>query len=84
MKFSRPSGNFVEKVSEDIFRDSCGRSPQSGLTNLCDLELILTEFVELVREDFLVVGLVGLSKLFLDGFKASSINNSFFNQFLRV
>jgi hypothetical protein len=84
VEFSRPGGNFVEKVTENVLRDPCGRSPQSRLMNSCDLLLVLAEFVELVRENLLVVSFIGLSELVFDGFKASNINNSLFDQFLRV
>ena len=82
VEVSRPASDFMEKLGENIARYSSFGSPEGGLDDCIDFELVLFELVELIRNNFLVVGFICLGELILKGFKTSCIDNSLFDQLL--
>lgn len=79
MKISWPVSNLMEKLRKNSLRNTSIGSPKSWSANLIDLELILSKLIELIRNDFFIVCLIDLCKLFLYGLDARSINHSLFN-----
>lgn len=82
VEVSWPASNFMEKLGENIARHSSFGSPEGGLDDFIDFELVLFELVELIRNNFFVVSFICLGELILKSFKASRIDNSLFDQFL--
>jgi hypothetical protein len=84
MEISRPSGNFSEEFGQNILRNASRRAPECWWSYLVDLELILSEGIELIREYFLIIALILLCEAVLKGLETFSIDDALLKQSLGV